>query len=154
VATSQLARYRIEHDGVVETKQIDQRSVDGFRELGTFTFSSGTARVVLDDNTGEATSQRRKIVFDALQVLPADDGTPPPAPACTQVRVVNADALNVRPSPSTAQAPVGSLRGGDVVSRLDTVDNGASVQGNRTWHRIQKGSLRGWVSSVYAVCVE
>jgi GH25 family lysozyme M1 (1,4-beta-N-acetylmuramidase) len=154
VATSQLARYRIEHDGVVETKQIDQRSVDGFRDLGTFTFSSGTARVVLDDNTGEATSQRRKIVFDALQVLPADDGTPPPAPACTQVRVVNADALNVRPSPSTAQAPVGSLRGGDVVSRLDTVDNGASVQGNRTWHRIQKGSLRGWVSSVYAVCVE
>lgn len=156
VASSQLTRYRIEHDGVVETKQIDQHSIDGFRDLGTFTFTSGTAKVVLNDNTGEASSQRKKLVFDALQILPATDVAPPPAPAptCSRVRVDNADSLNIRPSPSTSRAAIGTLRRGDVVPRIASVDDGQSVSGNRTWHRITKGSVTGYVSSYYTGCVD
>jgi GH25 family lysozyme M1 (1,4-beta-N-acetylmuramidase) len=158
VATSQFTRYRIEHDGAVERVQVDQHSVDGFRDLGTFTFSGGSATVTLDDNTGEPVGDRKRIVFDALQVLPAgapgSEPTPEPEPGCTRVRVVNATALNVRPTPATTQGAVGTLAGNDVVIRTDTVDDGQSVRGNRTWHHIERGNLSGWVSSVYAVCVD
>ncbi len=159
VATSQLARYRVMHDGVTETRQLDQRAVDGFRDLGVFDFDSGSAVVALDDNTGEPVSGQKRLVFDAIRVVP-DDGsapptTPPPAPepSCAQLRVVNANALNVRPTPSTSQAAIGTLRSGDVVTRIDSVD-GQSISGNRTWHRITRGALSGYVSSVYTRCTD
>ena len=153
VATSQLARYRIEHDGVTDTAQIDQRAVEGWRSLGEFQFGAGTAKVVLNDNTGEAIGGQKRIVLDALKVEPAAaQPPPPPAATCTRVKVVNADSLNVRSSASTSLAAIGSLRNGDVVDKLSSVE-GQSVSGNRTWHRIQKGSLRGYVSAYYMSCV-
>ncbi|MDP2341992.1 MAG: GH25 family lysozyme [Deltaproteobacteria bacterium] len=153
VATSQLARYRVEHDGVVGTQQVDQRSVEGWRPLGTFELGAGTAKIVLNDNTGEALSGQKKIVFDAVKIEPTTTTPPPaPAPTCTRVKVVNADALNVRTTASTSMAAIGSLRSGDVVDRLSSVE-GQSISGNRTWHRIQKGSLSGYVSAYYMTCM-
>ena len=152
VATSQLTRYRVEHDGITETAQIDQRAIEGWRSLGTFQLGAGGARVVLNDNTGEAMSTSKRIVLDALKIEPASDQPPPPAASCTQVRVRNADSLNVRPSASTSQSPIGALRNNDVVDKLSSVE-GQSVNGNRTWHRIQKGNLRGYVSAYYTTCV-
>lgn len=149
VATSQRARYRVEHDGVVESAFVDQRSTEGWRSLGTFNFAAGHGRVILNDNTGEALSLRRVLVVDALKATPS---SAPPAPSCARVRVVNADELNVRPSASTSRAPIGTLRTGEVVERARSVD-GESIYGNRTWHEIKLGSRRGFVSAYYTTCV-
>ena len=156
VATSQFARYRIEHDGVVDTRQVDQRAIEGFRDLGVFDFGAGVVNVVLNDNTGEPISGHKKIVFDALKVVPTTEAPPPPpapAPTCTRVRVINASqGLNIRSSPSTANAAVGTLSNGSIVDRLSSVD-GQSINGNRTWHKIKKGSTTGYVSAYYTACV-
>ena len=150
VATSQRAKYRIEHDGVVDTAFVDQRAIDGWRVLGTYNFVGGSARVVLNDNTGEATSQRRVLVVDAIKATPSS--APAPTATCTRVRVVNADRLNIRPTASTSRAAVGTLRAGEIVERLRSVD-GQSIHGNRTWHEIKDGNTRGFVSAYYAACV-
>jgi lysozyme len=152
VATSQLARYRIEHDGVVDIRQVDQRALDGWRELGVFDVN-GTVKVVLNDNTGEAVSGHKKIVFDAIKAVPSTEAPPPPAPSCTRVRVVNAsDGLNIRPSASTSRSAIGTLRNGEVVDKLSSVE-GQSIHGNRTWHKVRKsGGTTGFISAYYATC--
>jgi lysozyme len=150
VATSQRAKYRIEHDGVVDTASVDQRAIDGWRELGTYNFVAGSARVVLNDNTGETTSLHRVMVVDAIKATPST--TPAPTPTCTRVRVVNADRLNIRPTASTERSAVGTLRAGEIVERVRSVD-GQSIRGNRTWHEIRDGGTRGFISAYYATCV-
>jgi GH25 family lysozyme M1 (1,4-beta-N-acetylmuramidase) len=156
VATSQLARYRIEHGGVVDTRQVDQRAMDGWRDLGVFDFAAGTVNVVLNDNTGEASSAQKKLVFDALKIVPSTEALPPPppAPTCTRVKIVNApDGLNVRSTASTSRAAIGQIANGTVVDRLSSVE-GQSINGNRTWHRIQRSNgQRGYIAAYYASCV-
>jgi hypothetical protein len=155
VATSQLSRYRVEHDGVVDTRQVDQRAIEGFRDLGVFDFRAGTVKVVLNDNTGEAISGRKKIVFDALKVMPSTEAPPPPpaTPTCTRVKVVNASqGLNIRSTASTSNAAVGTLSNGSTVERVDSVE-GQSINGNRTWHKIKKpAGGTGFISAYYATC--
>jgi len=156
IASSQLARYRVEHDGVVDTRQVDQRALDGWRELGVFEVS-GTVKVVLNDNTGEALAGQKKIVFDAIKAVPSTEAPapPPPAPTCTKVKVVNAaNGVNVRPTASTSMAAVTTVQNGTVVDRLSSVE-GQSVQGNRTWHKIKKSNgQQGFISAFYARCVD
>ncbi len=156
VAQTRWARYHLEHDGLVETVHLDQHSANGFRELGTFTFASTRATLVLADNTGDRSTDNVQMVFDAVQVLPASTTTPEepePADACALVIVINADAVNIRPTPSTAQAAIGSVERGEVVTRLDSVE-GQSVSGNRTWHHVQANGVQGYISSAYAACLE
>jgi hypothetical protein len=153
-ASSTQAKYSIRHNGRTDTVTLDMTTAGGWRSLGEFDFTDGVAqRVRLDDNTGERSSLGKKLVFDALRVTPVT-GAPPPPPAatCTQVNV-NTDgaALNVRPSASTAQAPRGTIADGSVVTRLSTVE-GQEVRGTRTWHEVQQGSLRGFVSGAFATC--
>jgi GH25 family lysozyme M1 (1,4-beta-N-acetylmuramidase) len=150
IATSQRAKYRVEHDGVIDTAIVDQRAVEGWRTLGTYHFRSGRARVVLNDNTGESTQDRRVLVVDALKVSPSTATTP--GATCTRVRVINAETLNIRPTASTARAAVGSLRAGEIVERIRSVD-GQSIHGNRTWHEVRDGGTRGYIAAYYASCV-
>lgn len=68
-----------------------------------------------------------------------------------KVDVPGGDVLNVRPDPSTANPPIGSLSDGQIVDVVEQV-TGESVDGNDVWFHITKGSLDGYVSSVFAAC--
>lgn len=68
-----------------------------------------------------------------------------------KVDVPGGEVLNVRPDPSTANAPVGTLANGVIVDVVEQVV-GESVDGNDVWLSITKGSLAGYVSSVFATC--
>jgi hypothetical protein len=71
-AQSRQARYEITAGGASSSVVVDQTSVDGWTSLGRHRFDAGGGQSVrLDDNTGEAISLHRKIVFDALRVVPA-----------------------------------------------------------------------------------
>ena len=90
---------------------------------------------------------------------PADPPVDPPPPAdplanCHQVRVDNtgADTLNVRPDPSTAQAPVGALHNGQVVDTVAIVA-GQDVNGVTTWYEVNAG-VTGYISGAFAACVD
>lgn len=74
---------------------------------------------------------------------------------CEQVRVVNTGGvtLNVRPDPSTAHAPVGTLSPGAIVDVIDVVD-GQDVNGVTTWYEIDDGSRTGFISGAYTACVD
>jgi hypothetical protein len=87
-----------------------------------------------------------------LDAGPADAGPVVPVGACTQA-TITAGTLNVRATPDTTMAPLGTLSMGDVVTVLETTTSGASVSGNTTWYRVDNGAgLVGWVSAFYADC--
>lgn len=68
-AQSQQAKYTVKHGTQSSQKVLDQSAKDGWQSLGTFAFAKGAAQSVrLDDNTGEATSLKRQLVFDALRL--------------------------------------------------------------------------------------
>jgi murein DD-endopeptidase MepM/ murein hydrolase activator NlpD len=72
---------------------------------------------------------------------------------CPRARVdVAAGAtLNVRPDPSTANAPVGTLPNGAVVDVVAQVQ-GESVGGDTLWFQIATRTLSGYISSAFAAC--
>ncbi|MCB9592576.1 MAG: peptidoglycan DD-metalloendopeptidase family protein [Sandaracinaceae bacterium] len=72
-AQAQRAAYRITHGGSTDVVMLDQSATDGWRSLGEHAFAAGGGQSVrLDDNTGEAFSLGRKIVFDAIRLTRAD----------------------------------------------------------------------------------
>lgn len=77
--TSTTAKYEIHHNGVVDTVMVDQTSASGFVSLGEFEFSgTGEEYIQLGDNTGEAGSLDKQVMFDAVRVLPLDGELPEP----------------------------------------------------------------------------
>lgn len=76
--------------------------------------------------------------------------SPDPCPR-VRVDVPGGEVLNVRPTPSTDGAPVGTLPDGSLADVLDQVE-GESVDGNTLWFHVEKGSLEGFVSAVFAAC--
>jgi hypothetical protein len=76
-----------------------------------------------------------------------------PANECprVEVQVPAGEVLNVRPDPSTASAPVGTLANGSLADVLSIVA-GQDIEGNTTWYQIQQGSVSGYVSGKFAVC--
>lgn len=156
-ATSTQAKYSIRHNGRTDVIAMNMTTAGGFRSLGEFEFSATAGeRIRLDDNTGERSTLGKKLVFDAVRitlVAPSTTATPPPPPAstCSQIRITT-EALNVRPQASTAQAAVGTLTEGQLVQRLSSVE-GQEVRGERTWFEVRNGSVSGFVSSVFATCV-
>jgi hypothetical protein len=91
---------------------------------------------------------------------PTPDAAPPPPPppgppeGCERVRVLSTGGigLNVRPDPSTANAPVGNLPDGSVVTVLERVE-GEAVDGNTTWYHVQRGDLTGYVTGLFVECM-
>src|SRR5690349_354772 len=71
----------------------------------------------------------------------------PPPPACPRIRVVTpGEVLNVRPTPSTAMAVIGTLPDGAIVEVVDTV-HGESIGGVDLWFQIASPSVSGFVFS-------
>ncbi|GMV12418.1 MAG: peptidoglycan DD-metalloendopeptidase family protein [Polyangiaceae bacterium] len=68
-AQSKQAKYTVKHGGQSSQKTVDQSAQDGWQPLGTYAFAKGaTQSVRLDDNTGEALSLKRQLVFDAIRL--------------------------------------------------------------------------------------
>lgn len=78
------------------------------------------------------------------------DGPPADCPRI-RVKVPAGEVLNVRPDPSTAQAPVATLANGSLAEVLAEV-SGENIEGNPTWYQIVQGSISGYVSAVFAEC--
>lgn len=78
---------------------------------------------------------------------------PPLSQTCPNVRVnVAAGAtLNVRPTPSTSMAPVGTLPDGAIVPTLSRV-HGEAIGGSDVWYEVQGPGFKGFVFSQYAAC--
>lgn len=67
-AGSKQAKYFVTHAGTTTEKVVDQSASDGWVPLGTFAFAQGGSQSVrLNDNTGEAFSLKRALVFDAVR---------------------------------------------------------------------------------------
>jgi hypothetical protein len=76
-----------------------------------------------------------------------------PSSDCPRARVQVADTgpLNVRPDPSTQNAPVGALPNGAIVDVVEQV-TGEGIDGNVIWFSITSGALSGYISSAFASC--
>jgi uncharacterized protein (TIGR03382 family) len=75
-AQSKQAKYKIMASGQAASKTIDQTAVDGWQSLGTFTFAQGGHQYVhVGDDTGEPGADNVQLVFDAVQLVPAGDGS-------------------------------------------------------------------------------
>ena len=76
-----------------------------------------------------------------------------PEDLCPRVRVVvpPGDVLNVRPTPSTAMAPLGTLANGAIVDVLDLVA-GEQLEGNDQWYEIHSPVVDGYVWSGLVAC--
>ncbi len=76
----------------------------------------------------------------------SDDTTSGGPPAdCPRVRVLTpGDVLNVRPEPSTAMEPVGTLANGTIVDVVEVVQ-GEVLEGNGTWYHVANDSVMGFV---------
>jgi len=83
----------------------------------------------------------------------AGDSTTGEPNDCPRVRVMVAagEVLNVRPDPSTAQDPIGSLPNNSIVDVVEEV-MGEDIDGNSTWFHIATDTLDGYVFSGFAEC--
>lgn len=79
-------------------------------------------------------------------------GAPDPCPR-VKVTVSAGSTLNVRPTPSTAQSPIGTLASGEIVQVLAQVQ-GEAVSGNTLWFHIATPTLNGYISAEFAVCTQ
>lgn len=84
---------------------------------------------------------------------PADDSTTAEPDDCPRVRVVvgSGEVLNVRPTPSTAQAPIGALPNGSIVDVLEEVA-GEEIDGVATWFHVANDALDGYVFGGFVEC--
>lgn len=78
---------------------------------------------------------------------------PPEICARLKVTVEASLTLNIRPTPSTAQAPVGSLTRGFVVAAVDLVE-GEDVGGETRWYQIESPRGDGYVHYDFVECTE
>ena len=107
------------------------------------TTSDATTTGLTDPSTSDATTS------DATTT----DTTGAPADDCPRVRVTVApgDVLNVRPTPSTAEAPLGTLPPGAIVDVIELVQ-GEVLEGNGGWYQIHSPGLDGYVWSGLVEC--
>lgn len=142
------SRYRVTHAGGTDDVHVDHSTASGFVELGVFSFDAGGGYSVrLDDNTGESSSLRRRLTFDAVQA------TPVATAECARVGLrPGVGTLNVRPLPNTDRAPIGQLASSEEAERLATTA-GSEVRGDTSWHRVRLGQTVGYISGSYARCL-
>lgn len=76
-----------------------------------------------------------------------------PEPPCPRVRVTVApgEVLNVRPTPSTAQAPIGTLSSG-VIRDVLAIVQGELINGVDTWYQIDGPWQTGYIFGGFAEC--
>ncbi len=103
-----------------------------------------------DETTSTSTSTTTTTGEPDSTTTGPDDPPPDPCPR-VKVTVPPGDVLNVRPTPSTDQAPVGTLPSGAIVDVLAIVD-GQVIDGNGTWYHIDGYNLTGYIWGGWAVC--
>lgn len=85
---------------------------------------------------------------------PADEsGSTGEANDCPRVRITvgSGTTLNVRPTPSTAEAPIGSLPNNAIVDVIEAVE-GETIDGSSLWFHIVTDTLDGYVFGGFAEC--
>lgn len=90
---------------------------------------------------------------DTTSVGPGGGGGSGGEDGCPRVRatVDPGVPLNVRPDPSTANPPVGTLQSGNIVDVVAEVE-GESIEGNALWFQISAPWVEGFVWSGFAEC--
>jgi murein DD-endopeptidase MepM/ murein hydrolase activator NlpD len=90
---------------------------------------------------------------DDAGVIGMPDAAPPAAP-CPRIRVVTpGEVLNIRPTPSTTMAAIGTLPDGAIVEVVSMV-HGESIGGVDLWFEIRSRYGNGFVVSTFATCTE
>lgn len=126
---------------------------EGNAEATTDASSTGQAPAPESDSTGGSTGEPDPTAAASSGPLPPDDSTTGEPSDCPRVRVMvgSGEVLNVRPDPSTAQDPIGSLPNGAIVDVLEEV-TGEAIDGNDAWFHIATDTLDGYVFSGFAEC--
>jgi len=111
----------------VSTEAISEPWMD---EAETATGSPGTSTTTTDGSTGED-----------------------PLAECPRLRVVVPvnEVLNVRPTPSTVEEPVGELANGALVDTIAAVQ-GEVIDGNGLWYEMASPNVAGYVFSGFVMC--
>ena len=101
-------------------------------------------------STGEASTGAQATTTADTSAASTSGGEEDP---CPRVRVVvpPGEVLNVRPTPSTAMAPVGTLANGAIVDVLARVA-GESLENNDQWYEIHSPAIDGYVWSGLVEC--
>lgn len=85
---------------------------------------------------------------------PTDDDSTTGEPSdCPRIRVIvgSGEVLNVRPTPSTAEEPIGSLPNSSIVDVVEQV-TGEVIDGSDVWFHIVTDTLDGYVFGGFAEC--
>ena len=110
--------------------------------------TTSTTTGLPDLTTGEPTTTTLdpSLATTTSATTTGDDTTGGPPADCPRVRVTVApgDVLNVRPSPSTAMAPVGTLAPGSIVDVLAVVQ-GEVIEGDGEWMHVANKQVTGYV---------
>jgi len=109
------------------------------------TWTTGAAET--SDTTGEPTTAAEPTTGAASSSGGVEEDQ------CPRLRVLvpPGEVLNVRPTPSTAIAPLGTLASGMLVEVVDLVA-GESLEGNDQWYEIHTPKLDGFVWSGLVEC--
>jgi hypothetical protein len=129
----------------------DSGSTGGPDDDGT----SGAASVTTSSSstTGDTGSTGEPTTGSSFTTTAAASSTGDPPDPCPRVRVTVPpdEVLNVRPTPSTAMAPLGTLGNGAIVDVLAEVA-GESLEGNDQWYQIHSPAVDGYVWSGLVQC--
>lgn len=119
--------------------------------------ATGGASTAVLDTTGDASTASTTdavgattTTTDANGGTTGDDALPPDCPR-VQVTVMPGNTLNIRPTPSTAGAPLGKLAAGEIVDALALV-HGEPVDGSDLWFEIATPDITGFVLAAYVQC--
>lgn len=114
----------------------------GEGSTGAATTSGTTSTTTGEDTTGEPASG-------------GESSSGGPLDPCPRIRVMvdPMDSLNVRPTPSTAMTPVGSLANGTIVDVVAIV-RGEAIDGVDTWYQIEGPMVSGYVFGGLAACTQ
>lgn len=125
-----------------------ETSISGGASSGAMTSLSTSS-----DGTAEATSLPTTDPGSSTETGEPEESSTGMESECPRVQV-NVGAgltLNVRPDPSTANAPVGSLGHAAIVDVLGET-TGETIEGVDLWYEIDNGVFQGFVLSSLVVC--
>lgn len=108
----------------------------------------GTSTSGADDGDGDSTS-----TGDTGSLEGTEGESTGVENACprVQIDVGFGSSVNVRPDPSTAGEPVGSLAHGTIVDLVGEAI-GEDIEGNDLWYQIETSQLQGWITAAFAAC--
>jgi len=128
-------------DGPSEESGASDPSTSGTTSPGSTTSASASVSASVGDTSSSGGSEA------------TGDGSTGVESDCPRVHVtVGAGlTLNVRPDPSTANPPVGSLADGALVDVVGET-MGEVIDGNDLWYEIDSGAVQGFIFSGFAEC--